>query len=206
MGRSRDSSEPPASRWLPEYSRSPSAAGENRAGPTAAASPSTATRTVLHGGCPAGLPQAALSTRALGRRPWRRGAAERPHGEQARWLHGAQGCCVLLSCSGSGPRVRCRQSLQPVLVLAEPGLTTPSGWHRQPLVPQHRALGPGPSGLVGGRWPGSGARIKCRPVAGWSREESGVSRVGPRGAAKLGSRGQRRLQGARATNTTPPAM
>lgn len=51
-----------------------------------------------------------------------------------------------------------------------------------------------------------GLESSVSQVAGQSRKESGVSRVGPLGASGLGSQGQSRSQGARAPNTTSAAL
>lgn len=127
-----------------------------------------------------GGPRSAAGPGWLPRSPWR-GAGP-----------GAPGLLLSLAGGGGGSG---RGSSQPVLLLAEAWPPhAPWGRTDRPLSLSTKPWGPGPCGLVGGRRPGSGARIECRP-----RKESGVSRAGPLGAANLGSRGRRRLQGAEVT-------
>lgn len=52
-----------------------------------------------------------------------------------------------------------------------PGLTTPSGDAQTAPCPSAGSLGAlAPAGWSGGRWPGSGAGIECRP-GGWTVQE-----------------------------------
>lgn len=81
--------------------------------------------------------------------------------------------CCLLSYSGSGPQV---SALSPVpkasagvgRALASPH--PPRDLTDRPLSLSRESWGPGPSRLVGGCWPGSGAGIKCRSD-GWTVQE-----------------------------------
>lgn len=59
-----------------------------------------------------------------------------------------------------------------VLALAEPWPQPPPprDCTDSPLSVSRESWGPGPSGLVSGRWPGSAARIECRP-GGWMVQE-----------------------------------
>lgn len=66
----------------------------------------------------------------------------------------------------------CPQSWRLLLVLAEPKArhTLPGTAQTGPLSLSRESWGPGPSSLVGGHWPGSRARIECRPD-GWMVQE-----------------------------------
>ena len=134
----------------------------------------TSPPTALRGGQATGSPQAGLWDLALGGPPtqghcgqsWRRVVAEGPHGGQ-QWGPGAQGLaawCLLLSRSCSGPWAGHRpRSSRLLLVLAEPWPHHTLPTAQKHLVSRQGSWGPGLSRVIGGRWPGSGARIKCQP-------------------------------------------
>lgn len=81
--------------------------------------------------------------------------------------------CCLLGCSGSGPQV---SAMSPVLEAsagvgrARASPHPPRDRTDSPLSLSRESWGLGPSRLVSGCWPGSGAGIECRPD-GWTVQE-----------------------------------